>query len=241
MQSVAKNENFLGRYAEAEALSSQALEIARRVLEPEDPGTADVIYNLAAVYRGGGKLAQAEALHKEAVEIKRRALGPDHRYTLDSLSGLALVYYLQGQLAQAETLYVQILAGRRRALGADDPDTLDAMADLALTWQEQGKFDSSVALAREAAAGDSRRRPESWQRYRAASLLGRSLLGQKKYAAAEPLLLDGARGMEARKEQIAVPDRYHLERAREWLVRLYQAWGKPAQAAKWHKPSIGAL
>ena len=30
-------------------------------------------------------------------------------------------------------------------------------------------------------------------------------------------------------------DAYHLERAREWLAQLYQAWGKPGKAADWNK------
>ena len=71
------------------------------------------------------------------------------------------------------------------------------------------------------------------KRYRAASLLGESLAGQKKYAEAEPLLLEGYQGMLARKDRIAVPDRYHLELANQWLIQLYQAWGKPDKAAEW--------
>jgi hypothetical protein len=39
--------------------------------------------------------------------------------------------------------------------------------------------------------------------------------------------------MDARKGMIGVPERYHLDRAGEWLVHLYDAWGKPAKAAEW--------
>jgi hypothetical protein len=78
-------------------------------------------------------------------------------------------------------------------------------------------------------------RPDVWQRFFAESLLGSSLAGQKKYAEAEPLLLEGYRGMEARKERIGIPDRYRLDRAREWIVQLYQAWGKPEKAAEWEQ------
>ena len=45
----------------------------------------------------------------------------------------------------------------------------------------------------------------------------------KKYAEAEPLLRAGYQGMLARKDRIAEPDRYHLDRAREWLGQLSQA------------------
>ena len=66
-------------------------------------------------------------------------------------------------------------------------------------------------------------------------LVGASLAGQKKYAEAEPLLLEGYQGMVARKDRMEVPDWYHPDRAREWLVQLYQAWGKPEKAAEWKK------
>jgi eukaryotic-like serine/threonine-protein kinase len=59
------------------------------------------------------------------------------------------------------------------------------------------------------------------------------LAGQKKYIEAEPLLLEGTQGMIARKDRIAVPDRYHVDRAREWMVKLYEDWGKPEKAAEW--------
>jgi hypothetical protein len=47
--------------------------------------------------------------------------------------------------------------------------------------------------------------------------------------------LEGYSGMVERKERIGIPDRRHLDRAREWLVRLYQAWGKPEKAAEWRR------
>ena len=61
--------------------------------------------------------------------------------------------------------------------------------------------------------------------------LGASQAGQKKYAEAEPLLLEGYQGMLARKDHIDVPDCYHLTRPREWLAQLYRAWGQPEKSA----------
>jgi hypothetical protein len=75
--------------------------------------------------------------------------------------------------------------------------------------------------------------PDGWQRFRAESLLGASLAGEKKYAEAESLQIEGYQGMRARQDHMAVGDRYHLELARRWLVQLYQAWGKPDKAAEW--------
>jgi hypothetical protein len=49
------------------------------------------------------------------------------------------------------------------------------------------------------------------------------------------LLLEGYQGMQARKDRMQAEDRYHLDLAREWLVQLYQALGKPQKAAEWKK------
>ena len=109
------------------------------------------------------------------------------------------------------------------------------MANLALVDQSQGKFAAAGALAQEAVEGNRKVRPEEWKRYFSESLLGASLAGEKKYAEAEPLLLEGYRGMETRKQRIDPGERYRLDKAREWLVQLYQALGKPDKAAEWRK------
>jgi len=115
-------------------------------------------------------------------------------------------------------------------------------ADLALAYQSQRKFTQSEALAREALELERKKQPEDWQRFRAESLLGASLLGQKRYTDAEPLLLEGYQGMLARKDRMAVRDHYHLDSARKWLVDLYEAWDKPEKAAEWRaKPTTSAL
>ena len=74
-----------------------------------------------------------------------------------------------------------------------------------------------------------------WERYRAASLLGASLSGQRKYESAEPLLVEGFRGIEAAENQLSDAERSYPKQARAWIVELYQSWGKPAKAAEWLK------
>jgi tetratricopeptide (TPR) repeat protein len=224
-----------GKYAQAEALYRQVLEIRRRVLGPEHPHTLSSMSGLAIAYYSQGKYAQAEALFAHTLDASRRVLGLEHPKTCDFLADLVSMYQQQGKYGLAETNATQALAGRRHALGSEHPDTMASAADLALVYLSQGKFAASEPLAREALEFDRKKQPEDWQRFRAESLLGASLAGQKKYAEAEPLLLEGYQGMVARKGRIGVPDWYHLDRAREWLVQLYEAWGKPAKAAEWRK------
>jgi serine/threonine protein kinase/Tfp pilus assembly protein PilF len=224
-----------GKYGQAEALYRQTLETQRRVLGPDHPDTLLSMGNLADTYAKEGKYAQAEPLFNQTLEISRHVLGPDHPKTLAFLMDFASMYQRQGKYALAETLAAQVLAGRRRALGSEHPDTMPSAPDLALAYLSQGKFAESEPLAREAMEADKKAQPDGWQRFRAESLLGASLAGKKRYDEAEPLLLEGYQGMLARKDRIDAPNRYHLDLAHQWLVQLYQAWGKPAKAAEWSK------
>jgi len=117
-------------------------------------------------------------------------------------------------------------------------DTMRSAADLALAYKSQGKFAESEPLAREAMDFYQRKQPDDWHRFWAGSLLGGSLAGQRKYAEAEPLLIEGYQGMLARRTQLEPWDSYHLDRSREWLMQLYQAWGQPAKAAEWRKKRL---
>jgi tetratricopeptide (TPR) repeat protein len=226
---------YEGKYAQSEALDSKALRIKRRVLGAEHPETLISMNMLAVVYSYERKYAQAEVLYSQTMEIERRALGPEHPKTLGTLSDFASMYQRRGKYGLAETHAAQALAGFRHALGSEHPDTMASASDLAMAYLSQGKFAQSEGLAREALEFNRKKQPDDWQRFRAESLLGASLAGQKKYAEAEPLLLEGYQGMLARKDRIGVPDWYHLERADEWIINLYQDWGKPAKAAEWQQ------
>jgi len=224
-----------GKFAQAEALYHDAFDIQRRVLGAEHPDTLLSMGNLADTLSKEGKFPQAEALFSQTITIARRVLGPEHPETLAFMADFGAMYQRRGNYGQAETLAAQVLAGRRRALGSEHHDTLPSAPALALACLSQGKFAKSETLAREAMDANRKLQPDSWQRFRAESLLGASLSGEEKYREAEPLLLEGYGGMRARKDQIEDPDGYHTELAHQWVIQLYQAWGKPEKVAEWRK------
>ena len=223
-----------GKYPQAEALQSQILAIELNLLGRKHPETLLSMGNLAATYGDAGKYGQAEALLAQTIEFDLRVLVSDHPSTLNTLSEFAWICQRQGKYAAAETYAAQTLAKRRRVLGSDNLDSMTSAADLALAYVSQAKFVESEPLAREALEFNRKNQPDNWQRFRAATLLGASEAGQKKYAEGEALLLEGYQGMLARKDRIDVPDWYHLDRAREWIVHLYRAWGKPEKAAAFY-------
>ena len=226
-----------GKFQRAETLYTETIQIQRRVLGPDHPDTLASTSDLAAAYAAQGKYEEAEALFSQDLEVGRRVLGPEHPDFLGTVSALGSMYQREGKYPQAETYSTQALAGRRHALGSEDPDTMSSAADLALAYESQGQFAEAGPLARESMEFYQKQQPDNWQRFRAESLLGASLAGQKNYAPAEPLLLEGYEGMGARKERIAVPDLYQIDLARTRLIELYLAWGKPEKATAWKKKS----
>ena len=67
----------------------------------------------------------------------------------------------------------------------------------------------------------------------AMGLLGESVLGQKRYAEAEPLILSAYKGMITPEAKLPGPAKARLNKAAERVVRLYEAWDKPEKAAEW--------
>jgi len=232
---VAQQYVFQGKFADAETLEKQTLETSQRVLGPNHPFTVFCLHLLGNTYAARGEYPRAETFYNQALDGWRRVLGPAHPNTFNAYADISSMYQQEAKYALAEDSASKALAGRRRAFGSEQADTMSSAADLAAVYILEGKFADSEPLAREAVAFDRNQGTESWERFRAESILGASLTGQRKYQEAEPLLVEGYTGMLARKERIGVPDRYNLDRAHKWLVRMYVDWGKPEKAAEWRK------
>jgi serine/threonine protein kinase/Tfp pilus assembly protein PilF len=222
-----------GEYAKSEPLFTKVLEVRQRVLGPEHPDTLISINNLAWEYQGEGKYAKAQPLYTKVLDLQRRLLGEEHPTTLIIMNNLAGVYREEGSYALAEALYTRVLELQHRVLGTEHPRRLSSMNDLALLYVYQSKYPEAEGLLREAVDGYQKTNSDTWDRYRCQSLLGVSLAGQKKYPDAEPLLLSGYEGMLQKEATIPAAKRAELSQSGEWIVRLYQDWGKPGKAAEW--------
>lgn len=75
--------------------------------------------------------------------------------------------------------------------------------------------------------------PNPWKAFEAKSLLGESLLAQKKFTEPEPLLLQGHEGMRQRRWRLQSCERGVLSEASERIVHSCEATG---DAAKKHAP-----
>ena len=76
--------------------------ICEKALGLDHPAVAELLINLADLYRKQSRCADAEPLFKRSLTISESALGPDHPDVARSLNNLAALYEDQTRYADAE-------------------------------------------------------------------------------------------------------------------------------------------
>jgi serine/threonine protein kinase len=224
-----------GKYPPAEELWQQALKLTRDVHGEEHADTLRLMVKMAEFYLDLGRHASAEPLVTRALRIYRRDLGEEAFFTLWAKKHQADLYQAQGDFPQAEALYATILAAFRRMGGIGIQGVAYTLPSLAEVQLKQQKYADAEPLLRECLTLQEKMSPDDWEQFHVQSLLGASLLGQKKYAEAESPLLSGYEGMMAREQTIPAYRKKELPAAVERLVQLYDAWGKKDKADEWRK------
>jgi hypothetical protein len=106
---------------------------------------------------------------------------------------------------------------------------------LGLNLLRQGRYTDAEGVLRQCLAIRTKQIPDTWLTFNTRAQLGGALLGQKKYAEAGPLLLEGYQGMKKREATIPAAAKVRLIEALERLVQLDEATNNPARAAQWRK------
>ncbi len=222
-----------GRNVDAVALHASTLKLYESKLGPDHPSTLASRNNLAKAYLGAGRTADAVALLESTLKLFESKLGPDHPNTNFIRNNLATGHERLGRWAVAEALYRDNLAHRRKTEKPTSPLLAGDLANLGRSLLKQSKWSEAEPLLRECLAMRIKAIPDDWRRSDTESLLGGVLLGQGRHAEAEPLVIGGYEGMKAREAKIVANLRLLVTEAGERVVRLYEAWQKPEQAAAW--------
>jgi serine/threonine protein kinase/tetratricopeptide (TPR) repeat protein len=186
------------------------------------------VANLGATYASAGRLEQALPLLEEA--YKASASDANLRWVgSDLLRG----YTKAGTTTQAAALAKELLSDARRTLPADSTQLAARLTQLGVDLMNNKAFADAEQVFRDALTIRAKRQPDRWTTFNIQSLLGWALLGQKQYAAAEPLLLASYKGMKEREKSIPPTSRARLPEAADRLVALYTATNKPDELKKW--------
>ena len=228
-----------GKYPEAEALYLKVLAAWRKQLGAEHPRTLTVLSNLALLHFFEGKYAEAESEENGVLEARRRVLGAQNPDTLESMFILARVDAAEGKYPAADSLYEQTLEGRRQALGAKHAATADTLSAMGEARLAEGRYAEAEALLRECLQIRTETASEGFRRFLAEALVGASLMEQRKYADAEPLLVSAYDGLKQREARLPAYDRRKVAETGARIAALYVAWGKPEQALQWRQKLAG--
>jgi serine/threonine protein kinase/tetratricopeptide (TPR) repeat protein len=223
-----------GQLDEAEEWLREALETSRRLLGDDHPDTLTTLGLLGSVLREAGRFEEAEPIQRESLALRRRVLGDEHPSTLLAANNLAMLRADLGRLDEAEALERSTLEVQRRVLGDDHDATILSLGNLASILTRLGRPREAEPLLVEAL--ESCHRTLGKDHSLCASTLrryGGTLVALERYAEAERQLL------EAHTLLVAAYDEHHpsATRAAAGLAELYEAWGRPEDAAIWRARS----
>jgi tetratricopeptide (TPR) repeat protein len=225
-----------GAYPEAEQYMRKALAGLERIGLADQGDGHFYVKELAILRLLQEDPAEAEKRLVEVLPRSRRRLGPDHRVTLHIQRCLVRALADEGRLDEAEALGKETLnALRRTKADQEGHGTARTQLYLGRVLVEEGKLDEAEPYLQEALTFF---RDEEWSKPRpelaaqAANWLGAIQLARKAYPEAEALLLPGSGSFFAPAADMS-PDERRL--AFGHILNLYQALGKPEQAAVWQK------
>lgn len=190
---------------------------------------ATSLANLAFYLMMKGEYQRSEALFREAIGIHRNTVGETHQAVSYALINLADNYYMRGDYARAREEIERAIRIQQQLLPDDHVDYGLSLTVLGKVLTRTGEPTQGEAQLRRALAARTRALPQG-HRWTAEtqSALGECLTVQRRYAEAEPLLIESHTTLNSR---LGGRDPRTLEAVRR-LVSLYEAWNKPERAAE---------
>jgi tetratricopeptide (TPR) repeat protein len=228
MNSLAISYRDGGKLEKSVPLLEETLKLREKKLGRQHPDTQITVANLGIAYKDAGRVQEALPLLEETFQTAKT--NPTLRVVGTQLLD---AYYKAGKSAEAVKLLTELLADARKQLPKDSPQLAGVLARFGLSLLQAHAFTDAEALLRECLTIHKTTQPDAWNTFNTMSLLGGALLGQKKYAEAEPLLLKGYEGMRQREKTIPPQGIIRIPEALDRLIELNAATKKSDEAKKW--------
>ena len=214
-----------GELDRAEALYHEYLDRLRRLPVKHEAGEA--LYHLGVIHYIRGDYQEAEKLVSQAERLFSQYLGADYPQIADFLYYLATIHCLRKDYARAEAEARRALEIRRQGKMPSHPATLISLGLLSKVLISAGRPARAAPYLREAMEKFWVAPDREGNLANAAGILGECLTLLKRYDEAERALNENYAGFQSCDEKC--PGKME---ARQRLTKLYEAWGKPEQAAR---------
>jgi serine/threonine-protein kinase len=216
-----------GRFAAAEPVFREVLEVAERLYPESDPEIAISVNNYALVEHDLGRYTAAEPLYRRAVDLESRSGRGAARFGV-ARANRALLLIDLGRYGEAVSEYQAILSAREAASPPRPEAVADVLEYLALALAGAGRLDEAEAASRQSLALRERHlRPDDRDLPRSRNVLGAVLRDRGALDAAEPLLRQAL----AERRRLLGPDHAEVAVSLEDLGDLLVARHRSADAA----------
>ena len=216
-----------GRFDEALQTAREAVEDHRQLGGADRPDFGFSLTVLGGFLTDKGAFAEADASLREAEAIFRQRLSPSHLWLGDNLRNQAVSLYRQDKFAEAQNKVNEAGKIYLESFGRHYDHYPTVLIIQGLILNKTGKSKEGETILREAVKLRTESLPKEhfWVAV-ANSALGECLTTQRRFAEAEPLLVGSYAALNASLGQRDPRTTEALQR----LARLYDQWGKPAQA-----------
>jgi serine/threonine protein kinase/tetratricopeptide (TPR) repeat protein len=223
------------KFKESVLLFEKTLELRKSKLGPDHPDTLWTMAKLGVGYRNVGKQDEAVAHLEDALARARKLPGPLPARLEWIVGALAVTYDRGGQSARAEPLHQESVTLARERYRDGHPCVADAISHLGRNLLKQRMWAEAESILRQCLAARDQSAPSDWREFGTKALLGGALLGQKKYADAEPLLRGSYEGMKALAAGASPAERPQQRETLGWLIELAEAQRDMDAALRWRK------
>jgi len=215
------------RLPEAERLSRETIALLTAIYGPAHSRVGVELSHLGGIIDLQGDSIRADSIHRAAVALLRRAYPAGSTALAGALRNLGYNLTTRGLYDEAEAVWAESAAMYAKD-GKATVNYANAMSQLGHAQMRHGEFVDAEGTLREVLAlHGPHLTPSGPIALRTRQYLGEALLGQGRYAEAEPLLLEIIQRPAATQQRGA-----GAQVARD-LVRLYDAEGRPDEAAKY--------
>ncbi len=215
---------------EAIGLLKTNLDIVTRKLGPEHPDTLSTMNNLAKVLQDAGHPDEAEEMMERTLEARIRIIGREHPHTMVTMNNLASLYAARQRPAEALPIHTDLLEIRTRVMGPQHLDTAITRNNLAATLHDLGRHEEAADEYRQAVEiAGATLGPDHWFNGVFRANYAKALIALKRYEQAEENLVPA---YELLRDKLGA-DNPRAAKAAASLVTLYEAWGRPDEAAKY--------
>ncbi|NGP88231.1 serine/threonine-protein kinase [Fodinibius halophilus] len=212
-----------GRYEDAEPYLKKALDMRKELLRPNHPSMAESYINLGRLYVDQNKFAKAQPLIQKALKIDTEQHGKNHPYVAGDLRNLGFIAKQRGQYELAERHFKRSLEIMKKTLSSDHPSVAVSLASLGKVYLLQGNHEKAKPLLQEALEIRQKKFDQGDVRIAQSQVpLGATFIKSNNYEEAEKLLKAGYQTLKKERG----PQHDATNDAKEYLVELYNSWGK---------------